>query len=383
MEKTFKRCCGGIRGDLSELLPFIYIFRRGNMGRQGDFPNKKRLEGIFAVNEVRNHGCYYKHGVILPLATCKDENIRSTLARLKETLTFDLNDSNAGARRKQADQLLSPVFGNRVRLAKDAAMGGYVEFAPDSSFFQMLAENFQYLTEIMDSPTEGGHAVPMAFQPFPHTTYGSYLEWFYQQTGDGDRGWSHCVPALVFDSACEVYEYFEHKRNLIRPPSILERHFQIRLDVLDIPVATEFRMASCGGDIEFILRVGDKSQWIDLTNAYPPIENLIEWLKAIEREDMPVAFEVDDEDLDTTLSAYPTADEDRILLQVTHRKSIKDREPSVDAIIDRQQLIAAFKSELVRFFQKDFDPETWHGREFAPGEWHLGVHVLEDPWFRF
>ncbi len=382
MQKTFKRCCGGIRGDISELLPFIYLFHRGSMGRQGNFPNKKRLEGIFAVNEVRNHGCYYKHGVILPLATCKDENIRATLARLKETLTFDLDCNNAGARRNQADQLLSPVFGNRVRLAKDAAMDGYVEFARDSSFFQILAENFQYLTEIMDSPTEGGHAVPTAFQPFPHTTYGSYLEWFYQQTGDGGWGWSHCVPSLVFDSACEVYEYFEHKRDLIRPPSILERHFRIAPKVKDQRVSTQFLM-DCWGDIQLLLTVGDTKVKINLSNAFPPLESLIEWLKAIDREDAPVQFEIDEEGTEKTLSAYPTATEDRILFRVTDRYADKDESPFIDDIVDRRQLIAAFKSELVRFFQHNFDPEAWHGREFAPGDWHLGVHVLEDPWFRF
>lgn len=352
------------------------------MGRQGDFPNKKRLQGIFAVNEVRNYGCYYKHGVILPLATCKDENIRATLARLKETLTFDLDCNNAGARRNQADQLLSPVFGNRVRLAKDAAMGGYVEFAPDSSFFQILAENFQYLTEIMDSPTEGGHAVPTAFQPFPHTTYGSYLEWFYQQTGDGDWGWSHCVPALVFDSACEVYEYFEHKRGLIKPPSILERHFRIAPKIKDQLVSTQFLMDHWG-DIQLLLTVGDTEININLSNAYPPLEHLIEWLKAIDREDAPVQFEIDEEGTEKTLSAYPTATEDRILFQVTDRYADKDESPFVDAIVNHRQLVAAFKGELVRFFQQEFDPEAWHGREFAPGEWHLGVHVLEDPWFHF
>jgi len=261
-------------------------------------------------------------------------------------------------------------------------MGGYVEFAPDSSFFQILAENFQYLTEIMDSPTEGGHAVPMAFQPFPHDTYGSYLEWFYQQIGDGDWGWSHCVPALVFDSTCEVYEYFEHKRGLIRPPSILERHFRIAPKIKNQLVSTQFLMDRWG-DIQLMLTVGDTDININLSNAYPPLERLIEWLKAIDREDAPVLFEIDEEGTEKTLSIYPTATKDRILFQVADRYADKDESPFVDAIVNHRQLVAAFKGELVRFFQQEFDPEAWHGREFAPGEWHLGVHVLEDPWFHF
>lgn len=381
MKHNYQRQSGEIAGDLSELQPFIYIFRRGGMGMDSCGPGAEKKKGLFVVNEKFGNGCFIKNGILLPLSTCKDERIRSVLLMLGKTLSHDPLCDGAESRRRQAQMIIDAALCADIRVASHADMGGNIEFERSRAFFQMLADNFSYVEEVFDDPN--GLATPVRLQPFPYKSYGEYLEWYYERMESDTWGWDHCTPSLVFEGTSYLGDWHSYRDALERPCFGLDKHFLVNPAMLDQPVAVRLEMENRWDWIYLHLEVGSQKLEVVLSNTFPPVELLVEWLKSIGRGDLSVRFRVEEEGPEKKFEAYATNDPDRVLLRILNAYCDEQKGVFIEAIVNRRQFVEAFRTAMREFFRTEFNPEAWHGSSGDPVEsGHLGDQILADPWFR-
>jgi len=374
--KSYRRVCGVIKGDLHDINPFIYIFKDGNCGRAYRSPsNQQALQGIFGVNHAAYDGMFMRRGVILPLSRCSDEKVKAVLMNLKGCVSHESVSDGAEIRRSQANLVLqSGRLHKQIRLAEHAHLDGYVEFANNREFFALLADSFEYLTEVMDHPYL--RVRPLAFQKPPFRSYGEFLEWFYEREKPRrDWGWEHCKVALVFNGTGSFDPFFAWGINVEYPEINLFKNFDIKHGEPGQPVAIRLHQEEWGG-LFLTINIGDEEKSVYLSDTWPPLENLVVWLKSVARGELPVQFVIDEEGPDTRLSAYPTGDPARILFHIANPYGGDER---INAIVLRSDFVETFRRAIGEFFSGSFNPESWYG--FDVPKPHIGEIINSDPWF--
>jgi len=98
----------------------------------------------------------------------------------------------------------------------------------------------------------------------------------------------------------------------------------------------------------------------------------------LDRHDIPAQFHIDEEGVEKTLAVFSTDDMSRVLFRIVDRYT---DEVFIEGIVDRIQLIEAFRLELRRFFNNDFDPTHWRGFDVGEEDGSgLKAFMLGDPW---
>ncbi|MDR1461934.1 MAG: hypothetical protein LBI68_02180 [Azoarcus sp.] len=76
--------------------------------------------------------------------------------------------------------------------------------------------------------------------------------------------------------------------------------------------------------------------------------------------DPAIEMEIDEEGQEAVLTALRTGDPQRVLLRVTRKY---ENTTLLEGVVPRATLSAALKTELIRFFTADFDPQHWDLRD--------------------
>lgn len=376
MNQTDVKVCGFLQGNLSELLPCVFLYRIGVALR--DFSHEKELKtGIFCMRQSNG---YIMNGVILPLALCRDEKIRSVLLQLHAVLSRECVADNAQQRRMLAQEMLDSAFVGAIRIADKAGLDGMIEFARSRDFFQMLAEHFDYVTEIADNPDSAAQST--RYQAFPCRSYGEFLEWYYERMSPDCWNWRGCYPALVFEANGYAGEHLRLPNSLERPQIGLDRFFDIKPDVCDQPVSV--KLTGSGGSLTVQLCIGNSQARIVLSSGFSHIEHFTELLKSAKRGDVPVEFEFEDDDMFCVkLSVLATSDPQRVFLRIADTHTDNGEKVQVEAIVNRHQVVDACRMAIRNFFCTEFDHVAWYkyDHEPVPKEGHIGEIILADPWF--
>ena len=95
---------------------------------------------------------------------------------------------------------------------------------------------------------------------------------------------------------------------------------------------------------------------IHLSDVFDPFDELVAWGREIDEGDLPVQMEIDEEGEEAVLTVLRTENPERVLLRVTRRYT---GGILLEGIVARTALAAALKTELLRFFTKEFDPRHW------------------------
>jgi hypothetical protein len=224
-------------------------------------------------------------------------------------------------------------------------------------------------------------ARPIKFQAFQCKSYGEFLEWYYERMTPDYWRWEHCYPSLVFGASGYAGEFFHFPNRLERPQFGLDKFFIIKPGITDQPVSPKLE----NGGFEWIfinLEVGSNNARIVLSSGYGHLEHLIELLKSVKRGDVPVEFEFDDSDMfHLTLSVLTTSDPDRVLVRAVDSYTDDKENVYVEAIVNRHQMVEAFRAAMRDFLRSDFDPKAWYGHDPVPEAGHIGELILADPWF--
>lgn len=368
---TYRRNCGMIKGDLTEMLPFIYIFQNGNCGRRFKLPMSNEVTGIFGVNAHIGSGIFYRKGLILPLATCRVEKIKQAFLKLKECVAEGPVTPEAKKRRDKAQRILRNTFMGQVRLASGASLDGCIEFQNNSELFQILFEHFEYIEEVLDNTN--GQVKPVKYRPFESRTYGEFLEKFHRNLGDAKWGYSHCKIALLYEATGDIDRFIFSSDGLTMLETNLHKNFAVKRSVRNQPVTVRLEQEKRWDWIYLHLNIGKESVTIVLSNSFPPVKTLIAWLKSIARGDMPVRFDIEEEGTEKRLSAYSTDNPERILI---HIGNTYDGDEVINNIVSRIEFVESFRVAIRDFFRSEFDPEPWSNH----GEDDIQEIINGDPW---
>jgi len=334
---------------------------------------RKKMQGLFVVNAVAGNGICPKIGVILPFSRCRDEKLRESLLQLHGLLARSNNVDDIKAHYVAIKTQLRSNFGDTLQITEHKSLNGFVSFERTTGLFSLLAEHFDYVTEFDDDPN--GVATPTAFEAFPCKSYGEFLEWFNSRTISSEYEWGHCFPHIVFDDTGLINMSSSVPSYIVHSSLNLANYFCIRPDVLDSKITVKLVMGEYGWADLFLTLNEDRIE-INLSYVYPPFDSMIEWVKRIARDDIPVQFDIDEEGDEKRLSAFSTGDPSRIFLRVT---DVYDEEKVfVEGIVSRSELVQAFKVEFFRFFSSEFEPEVW---EYSNDEGlSLKQRILTDSW---
>jgi len=336
---------------------------------------RERSKGRFAIGLTSGDGCAFKFGVILPVSTCRDESAMKTLLGLRACLVSEDHYYTAKSMRARAQAILNERFRGALKIDPNASLNGAISFQRSRSLFQILSEEFEYVEAFHDDLN--GFAEPRILQPFRWPSYGEFMEWFNEGTEDEKWYWAHCAPYLVFDKTC-LFSANEDGIVEVERCSLDPSHlFTIAEGVKNKTVSVRFEMDEAGW-AHLYVGMGEKTKKIYLSDAFPPFDALLGWLKMLDRDDIPARFHIDEEGEEKTLEVYTTNDTSRVLFRVTDRYT---DEVFLEGIVAREQLLEEFKQALRDFFQDDFDPEQW--REGEPEERgfpSLHDRMINDGW---
>lgn len=277
--------------------------------------------------------------------------------------------------RAKAQATLDRRFRGALKIDPSAGLDGTVLFEPNRGLFRFLSQQFDYVEAFHDDPD--GLALPHTLRRFRWTSYGEFMEWFYGGVEDKGWCWSLCDPYLVFDKTCLFTANEDGIIEVERCSLDPSRFFTIAGGVKNARVTVRFEMDEAGWAHLYVC-MGNTTKKIYLSDAFPPFDALVAWLKMLDRDDIPARFHIEEEGEEKTFAVYPTNDAARVLFRVTDRYTDK---VFLEGIVDREQLLEEFKKSLGDFFEDDFDPEQWReGEPEERGFSSIEHKILNDGW---
>jgi hypothetical protein len=370
-----RRTCGQIDGRVDALYPFLFIARGGVSW--GDL-KARRLpgrDGAFVLAEPADaRSATPRAGVILPVAGCRDAVLRTGLSEAARLLAAGPGPGGVAALRERAEAAIQRG-GLPARIVKDTLPAGFVELSSLHALFPILHGAFDHVTALWDDPKGAAEIATTA--PLPWPRYFDFLEWFYG--GDTDAfpliGFNLM---LVYANATRLARWLDtaQERGRQETPGLRpDRFLAIRPDAADAAVTAEIVPEPYGWAV---LTVGldDARQEIDCSEVYPPFDMLVGWLRRVQAGDVPAAVAIDEEGTEKRLTVFATGDPERLWFIIDDHWG---RTVFLQAIVNRQALVAAFRRALWAFFTERFDPEQWY--EGGGEDEDVAGRILADPLF--
>lgn len=374
---NYIRICGQIDGSMEDMLPCLFIGDFG-VGAERNSRMKKSLAGIFVLGEPSGNGACPCKGLIIPLHRIQDETLRCTLLNLQKYLCNETNHGDYLERVTLAQLALDNTLKGCLTISRQCtSLTNMIHFdrVTSKSIYKLLAGQADYVAKIREE--SNGKSIATAYEPFTWNNYYEFTEWFNEVLGDKRWGISLPSPSLIFDNASALADYADTatRSQLVIPGLNPAAFFSIRPDVVDQSLNVKINMETSGwANMELSLGLSDRV--IYLSNVYPPFEPLIEWLKLIDQGNLPVQIEIDEEGIETCLTAYPTESHERLYFTVSDKYDVT--KVSIQAIINRIDLVNTFRDELRRFFAEDFDAEEWDSDDSE--ESPLLLRIKSDNW---
>lgn len=355
--RDIPRNCGQLLGNLQELLPCLYIAQYGASEQELRERETPDAPGLFAVGERTggdHPGVATRVGLILPLRLCRDENARRVLEEIPALI--DNQAATMSDRRQSVQAKLNEAFGGDLAIADKESLDGFFALIPGRGLFQRLRESFDYVTAVLDNPT--GIVRIRNTARFSWGNYGELMEWFHNLRGWDPFGkWSPLIPFFVSSNTGALPHYSLDRRaraGLHRPVDEPSKWFVIRPGLPDSQIGIRLEMREHGW-ARLHLTVGGATATIHLSEVFDPFEDLVAWGRELEEGDLPIQMEIDEEGMGAVLTALRTENPERVLLRVIRNSG----GILLEGIVARSVLAATLKSELIRFFTTEFDPQHW------------------------
>lgn len=209
------------------------------------------------------------------------------------------------------------------------------------------------------------------------------MEWYHGLHGSDRFGaWSALTPFFVCGNTGALHSYNTKRwarAGLSRPAEEPAKWFVLRPGLLDAQLGVRFEMEEYGW-AKLHLSLDDATATIHLSDVFDPFPELLAWGREIGEGDLPVETEIDEEGQEAVLTVLRTDDPQRVLLRVTRKY---ENTTLLEGIVSRSTLAAGLKTELIRFFTTEFDPQHWDmGRDPEPDDDYIQVKdaMLNDPW---
>lgn len=337
---------GALLGRLDVLTPCLLVASAG--GSTHRWPESKTHAGLFSFGMPLNG----QTGLVLPIALCRDSELRQRLLNLAQWLRQPPAGSSVIDNRRFLQEWLAANGFPYLRLTDKEPVDGWACFELIPAVFQQLLHACEYVTAVRDD--QNVLTQILAHAPFRWSSHGELLEWRHSAASDNRP----IHPFKLFLSndlaACRrMFLSLAERQRLFRPVEYWRRS-AVPAACTPATITVRLSQKPCGW-AALQLTAGERSVEVELSDVYDPFPMLLEWLRAISLQDLPVGFEIDEEGDEKRLLAHAAAD-GCLLLAVLDRW---DNNEHFAAIVDRAAFLRAFRQELRRYEQEEFDPENW------------------------
>ncbi len=148
------------------------------------------------------------------------------------------------------------------------------------------------------------------------------------------------------------------------------------------PLNVQFEMAGSGW-AHLHLNLGESATTIWLSYVYDPFPTLLSWLGAVDRGELPIQMEIDEEGASKHLTLHPTSMPGSAHFIVDEPYSTMS---FLNGPVDIGQVMSSFRDALRTFFEGEFIPESWEMScqkgTGIPWALELETKMLEDPILR-
>jgi len=381
--REVSRNCGQLRGQLGELLPFLYIAQYGASGRDLRARTTDTAPGLFAIGACTGGdrpGVATRVGLVLPLRLCRDEKARVALQEISALIggqqQTDLSDKRHAVQAK-----LDEAFGGDLMIADKESLDGFFALKPGPGLFRTLHESFDYVTEVFDNPA--GTVRVTGAARFHWRAYGELMEWYHCLRGSDRFGaWSALTPFFVSGNTGALNSYSTERwarAGLHTPAEEPSKWFVIRSGLPDAQIGIRLEKGEYGW-AKLHVTLDASTATIHLSNVFDPFDELVAWGREVDAGDLPIQMEIDEEGQEAVLTVLRTENPERVLLRVIRKYS---DEFLLEGIVARTSVAAALKSELRRFFTTEFDPQHWDmGHDDDPEDGYIQIkdRVLNHAW---
>ena len=342
---------GAIRGMPNELAPCLLLARRRAAG--GGHPSQG---GIFHFGKIypgnqtsqRPRGNSHE-GIILPLSLCRNVPLQRKLLDFAQLVadpaTGDLASGemvSASSRRAALQAWLNKRGLDHLWLLDKEPTCPWVRFEPVPEVFLDVLRQCEYVTALSDKQGSPIHILEHA--GFEFQSHDELLNWaaVYSRSAD----WNEPFSLFLTSDLSDVPDMFSGsiEREMMFRPS----RYAMRFGSPDpsVPSAKVGIRLEDEGDWAILdITLGEHNIEILLSEVYDPFPYLIEWLRIISMNDLPIGFEIDEEGTEKELIAH-AFDSGRLLVAVLD--SVDGTEFGA-AVVDRDAFLAAFRLELSKF----------------------------------
>ncbi len=375
---------GVLRGRFDGLTPCLLLIREGKMGsyRQPWFAGK-RPQGFFEFGEPNADRRYVQHytGFILPLALCRDAQLRESLETFARLLRRPVGvpdreeanpqlPSDAKGRRLALQNWLDEAGLDCLKMVDKEPVTRWTRFHFTPKATQMVLREFDYVTAVEDGP--GQPIRILDHEAFRWKSHGDLLDWCQLDSGED-------MPMIPFrlymvsalSARSILFSESDASKRLFRP---LEYWAGATTPNRDMdPEQLLVRLEQ----YQLLLTLGERTAEIALSEIYDPFPELLEWLQFLAIGDLPIGIDIDEDGSEARIVAH-FGGEGRLVIAVLDRWENTVRTAGV---VETEGFLADFRRELADFLQNRFDVQSWLYHEAEEDQKAYRDELLKHPFF--
>lgn len=352
---------GALQGRLDEVLPCLLLAQIG--GNVNRWRHAGLRAGLFDLGEGRADGAgnMVRKGVLMPLALCRDPELRGKLLAFATLLRSPMSGTptrRAADRRRMLQDWLDREGLGSLRLADREPVQGWTRFVVNPAVYADVLGRCNYVTAMADERGQTSRVLDHA--PFAWTSHGAMLDWGLGDDPSMPVSPFHLYLATDIGGLSDPFDRYRDRRWQFRPVSYWHPFTCPAESAPTSPVSVRLTQGETDyGWIDLDLGLGEGTARITLSDVYDPLPALLDWLKAVEDGDLPLGVTVDEEGSEAWLIAH-AFDEDRLLVTVLDRWEQTER---ASAVVDRMAFLRAVREEFMRFLKSELCMDRWRTLE--------------------
>ncbi len=374
--------CGGIESSLENFGPFFCLVRSGSMSADVHCKENNK-DGIFAFSNSSKGGSLYQTGLIFPISFM-DTSLKTKLEKMISWIKALPINNDIKLSRKMLQSYIKENNLDFLKISSDSELNGWIELKLDKNIFDNFVQDLSYISEV---GIENHNTTIRETKKFRWKSYGELMEWFYDLP-QPKRNIFHKVELFSFYLVTNYADgagYATLQKSVSLTPSYelpkvdLTTLFELKKEIKNSSLEAFIEKTQSGWSL---LRLSiDKEEYhIVFSNAFDPLEALVSFLCAVDRNDFPVMLTVDEEGTDKRIEGYALSESERFLFVLSDPYDDEYNGPIVQAVFDRKYFIEVVIKAFKDFFEHRYIQSEWDWY-LEEGEPSVKEKILNDIWF--
>lgn len=377
LHKTIE--CGGLDSRVKDLGPFFCLVRSGGMSVKREL-GKNSKSGIFAFSNTKSGGYLFKTGLIMPVDLI-NSSIKDELQIMLDFISTLPMQKEMSHSRIMLQEYLNNHNLEFLKIKVESELDGWIEFTFDKKTFDLFIKNLSYVSKVQDN---GINLSIRESKEFRWKSYGELLEWFYGFPERNNR--SKLEPFSFY----LVHQYISGAGySVLSKPRI---NSDYEYPKIDLTVLFDLKKDIQNSTIEVFI---DKTQsgWsclrmtidtieypVILSNAFDPINEIVSFIRAVDRGDFPIVIAIDEEGSDKKIEGYGLSESGKFLLVISELYD-EDNTPIIQAVFEKEIFVKSMVKAFKDFFEYRYDHKEWECEWNTVEDMPVKESILNDSWF--